>query len=62
LLFIFGGSIFLSPILYFLGWGSEKQIAATASGFIIVNSLAGIRRRNIKLQDVSSGLNQITEF
>ena len=57
-----GGGIFLSPILYFLGWGSAKQIAATASGFIFVNSLAGISGQYIKLQEVPSGLNQITEF
>ncbi len=57
-----GGGIFLSPILYFLGWGTAKQIAATASGFIFVNSLAGISGQYIKLQEVPSGLNQITEF
>lgn len=57
-----GGGIFLSPILYFLGWGTAKQIAAAASGFIFVNSLAGISGQYIKLQGVPSGLNQITEF
>ena len=57
-----GGGIFLSPVLYFLGWGTAKQIAATASGFIFVNSLAGLSGQYIKLQEVSSGLNQITEF
>lgn len=57
-----GGGIFLSPVLYFLGWGTAKQIAATASGFIFVNSIAGISGQYIKLQDVPSGLNQIIEF
>lgn len=37
-----GGGIFLAPLLYFMGWGSPKQIAAAASFFIFVNSLFGI--------------------
>lgn len=37
-----GGGIFLSPLLYFLGWGSPKEIAASASFFIFVNSIAGL--------------------
>lgn len=37
-----GGGIFLSPVLYFLGWGNPKQIAASSSFFIFVNSLAGL--------------------
>ncbi|HEX8298965.1 MAG TPA: sulfite exporter TauE/SafE family protein [Rubricoccaceae bacterium] len=37
-----GGGIFLAPVLYALGWGTPKQIAATASGFILVNSAAGL--------------------
>lgn len=37
-----GGGIFLAPALYALGWGTPKQIAAAASGFILVNSLAGL--------------------
>ncbi len=57
-----GGGIFLSPVLYFLGWGSAKQIAATASGFIFVNSLAGISGQYIKLQESPSALNQIADF
>lgn len=57
-----GGGVFLSPILYFLGWGTAKQIAATASGFIFVNSLAGISGQYVKLQESSAGLNQIIEF
>ena len=57
-----GGGIFLSPILYFLGWGTAKQIAATASGFIFVNSIAGVSGQYIKLQESPSGLIQITEY
>ncbi len=37
-----GGGIFLSPILNLSGWGTAKQIAAAASVFILVNSLAGV--------------------
>jgi uncharacterized membrane protein YfcA len=37
-----GGGIFLSPVLNLSGWGTSKQIAGTASVFILVNSIAGI--------------------
>jgi uncharacterized membrane protein YfcA len=37
-----GGGIFLAPVLYHLRAGSPKQIAATASLFILVNSVAGL--------------------
>lgn len=37
-----GGGIFLAPIFYFLRWGSARHIAAAASLFIWVNSLAGL--------------------
>jgi len=37
-----GGGIFLSPILNLLKWDSAKKIAATASVFILVNSISGI--------------------
>jgi len=37
-----GGGIFLSPFIYFLGWGDAKEAAAAASFFILVNSLAGL--------------------
>lgn len=36
-----GGGIFLAPLLYFLKWGSPRQIAAASSFFIFVNSAAG---------------------
>src|SRR3989338_1635959 len=36
-----GGGIFLAHLLYFMGWGKPKQIAASASFFIFVNSLFG---------------------
>ena len=37
-----GGGIFLSPILNFLKWDTPKHIAATASFFILINSVAGL--------------------
>ncbi|MEO6456317.1 MAG: sulfite exporter TauE/SafE family protein [Ginsengibacter sp.] len=37
-----GGGIFLSPLLNLIKWDTTKRIAATASVFIFVNSVAGI--------------------
>jgi uncharacterized protein len=37
-----GGGIFLSPVLNLLKWDSPRKIAATASVFILVNSVSGI--------------------
>lgn len=37
-----GGGIFLSPLLHLTHWDKAKIIAATASFFILVNSVAGI--------------------
>lgn len=37
-----GGGIFLSPVLNLMKWDMPKKIAATASLFILVNSVAGI--------------------
>ncbi|MBK9731482.1 MAG: sulfite exporter TauE/SafE family protein [Chitinophagaceae bacterium] len=37
-----GGGIFLSPVLNLLKWDTAKHIAATASFFILVNSISGI--------------------
>lgn len=37
-----GGGIFLAPILHLLRWDTPKRIAATASFFILVNSIAGL--------------------
>ncbi len=37
-----GGGIFLSPLLLFLGWADVRRAAATASAFIVVNSVAGL--------------------
>lgn len=37
-----GGGIFLSPLLHLSQWDTPKKIAATASVFILVNSIAGL--------------------
>jgi uncharacterized membrane protein YfcA len=37
-----GGGIFLSPVLNLMRWDTPKRIAATASIFILVNSISGI--------------------
>ena len=37
-----GGGIFLAPFLHFSNWDTSKKIAATASFFILVNSIAGL--------------------
>jgi len=37
-----GGGIFLSPLLNLLKWDDARRIAATASLFILVNSISGI--------------------
>jgi uncharacterized membrane protein YfcA len=37
-----GGGIFLSPFLLLMRWANAKEAAASASFFIVVNSLAGL--------------------
>lgn len=37
-----GGGIFLAPLLHLARWDSARRIAATASLFILINSLAGL--------------------
>lgn len=37
-----GGGIFLAPLLHITNWDTPKKIAATASVFILVNSIAGL--------------------
>jgi uncharacterized membrane protein YfcA len=40
-----GGGIFLSPLIILSQWGTSKQAAAAASGFIAVNSISGLIAR-----------------
>lgn len=37
-----GGGIFLSPLLLVAGWSTTRQASGIASGFILVNSIAGL--------------------
>ncbi len=37
-----GGGIFLSPLIILMQWGNAKEAAASAGGFIAVNSLSGL--------------------
>lgn len=43
-----GGGIFLAPILHLVRWNSARAIAATASLFILVNSLFGLLGQLVK--------------
>jgi len=51
-----GGGIFLAPIQHLMRWGNAREISATASLFILVNSIAGLAGQVTKLggQGVSS--------
>lgn len=37
-----GGGIFLSPLILLMQWGTSKEAAASASGFIAINSVSGL--------------------
>ncbi|GAA4466090.1 sulfite exporter TauE/SafE family protein [Nemorincola caseinilytica] len=45
-----GGGIFLAPVLNLLHWDTPKKIAATASFFILINSIAGLAGQLSSLQ------------
>lgn len=51
-----GGGIFLSPLIILMGWGNSKQAAASAGGFIAINSLSGLIART------TNGTFEIGEF
>jgi uncharacterized membrane protein YfcA len=40
-----GGGIFLSPLIILMQWGDSKQAAASAGGFIAINSISGLAGR-----------------
>ncbi len=40
-----GGGVFLSPLIILSRWGTSKQAAATAAGFILLNSVSGLLGR-----------------
>jgi uncharacterized protein len=43
-----GGGIFLAPLLHLTRWNSARKIAATASLFILINSLSGLAGQLLK--------------
>ncbi len=43
-----GGGIFLAPLLHLTRWDCARQIAATASLFILINSIAGLVGQLVK--------------
>jgi uncharacterized membrane protein YfcA len=51
-----GGGIFLSPLIILMQWGDAKQAAASAGGFIVINSISGLVGR------FSSGTLAIGQF
>ena len=53
-----GGGIFLSPILFLLKAAQPKQIATTASFFILINSISGVLGQLTK----DNVLNQISGY
>ncbi len=57
-----GGGIFLAPILHLTRWGRARAIAATASVFILVNSLAGLAGQAMKLGNSAQGMAAITPY
>lgn len=42
-----GGGVFLSPLIILARWGTSKQAAATAAGFIVLNSVSGLIGRAV---------------
>ena len=43
-----GGGIFLAPLLHVIHWDESRKIAATASAFILFNSIAGLTGQLMK--------------
>jgi len=56
-----GGGIFLAPCLHLLRLADPKRIAATASFFIMVNSIAGLVGQTMK-QGTTAHLTQLTDY
>ena len=56
-----GGGIFLAPCLHLLRLADPKRIAATASFFIMVNSIAGLVGQTMK-QGTTAHLAQLTDY
>lgn len=57
-----GGGIFLAPVLHLTRWGTARAIAATASLFILVNSIAGLAGQTMKLAGSGQGLSALAAY
>jgi uncharacterized protein len=42
-----GGAVFIAPLILLTGWGTPKQTATTAAGFVLANGLSGLAGRAI---------------
>jgi uncharacterized membrane protein YfcA len=56
-----GGGIFLAPCLHLLRLAEPKRVAATASFFIMVNSVAGLMGQTTK-HGTTAHLGQLTDY
>lgn len=56
-----GGGVFLAPLLHYLGWGHARNIAASASLFILLNSMAGLAGQLSKLVE-SENLGLLSQY
>ena len=57
-----GGGIFLSPILFLLRAGKPQQIVTTASIFILINSISGIKPANLIATRSEAGEDNVAIF
>ena len=57
-----GGGVFLAPCLHLLRLADPKRIAATASFFIMVNSIAGLRGPIDETRRQRSPAAQLTDY
>jgi len=48
-----GGGIFLAPVIYLLRLATPRKVAGITSGFILVNSIAGLAGQMMKLGEFS---------
>lgn len=49
-----GGGVYLGPILLLAGWGDLRTTPGLTSGFVVLNSIAGLAAHLTRLQPVAS--------
>jgi uncharacterized protein len=57
-----GGGIFLAPVLHLIGWDRAKRVAASASVFILANSIAGLLGQLLKSGADSATLTAVLAY